>query len=90
MSMHIFLSYFSYSILTLVKLSDDFNKHECIDKSFCFICNWLNDCSCGSCDCSKCLSGCCENCGKCCAKYCRNDYETLKRENDNLRERNRK
>ena len=96
-----FFPIFSYSILTLIKLSDDFDKHECIDKSFCCICNCLRNCFCGICDCfsncceslgnccSKCFSGCCENCGQCCAKCCGNDYESLKEENDNLKKRNR-
>ena len=96
-----FFPIFSYSVLTLIKLSDDFDKHECIDKSFCCICNCLRNCFCGICDCfsncceslgnccSKCFSGCCENCGQCCAKCCGNDYESLKEENDNLKKRNR-
>ena len=96
-----FFPIFSYSILTLIKLSDDFDKHECIDKSFCCVCGCLRNCFCGICDCfsncceslgnccSKCFSGCCENCGQCCAKCCGNDYESLKEENDNLKKRNR-
>ena len=50
------------------------------------LCNCIPDCCESICKgISDCCSSCCGKCGQCCAKCCGNDYDSLKKENGNLR-----
>ena len=72
---------------------------NCFSKCCGNMCHCFADCLESMCNCfskccgnmgnclSDCFSFCCRNCGKCCANCCGNNYDTLKKENDNLRKR---
>lgn len=64
------------------------NLCNCLPDCCGSLCKGISNC-CGSiCEgISDCCSVCCEKCGQCCAKCCGNDYDSLKKENDNLRKK---
>ena len=88
-----------YILSSLILITIRFDEHKCINKKLCWICSYISEYLCAFCDCfskccgnmgnclSDCFSFCCRNCGQCCANCCGNNYDTLKKENDNLRKR---
>ena len=86
------LPFIGNSCLILIQL--DSEADDCIEKELCWIFTGIFDCICGSIGqcCSNCYSKvcdccsyCCNNFGICCSKCCGNNYESLKTENNNLR-----
>ena len=61
---------------------------DCFSKCCGNMCHCFADCLECMCNCfSDCLSFCCRNCGQCFANCCGNNYDKLKKENNNLRKR---
>ena len=90
------LSFTCFTFLPLIfnscfiLLTIDSEAEECVNKELCWICSCLYDssCKCSSnfCDSiSNCFSSCCDSCANCCSRCCGNDYDSLKRENNDLK-----